>query len=84
LVALLDRVPSVRGRPGRPRRRPGRGGDDRIVGGDGDDRMSGGTGDDTIVSKDRYRDTIHCGPGRDGVVADYRDRIGRDCEDVRR
>jgi hypothetical protein len=62
----------------------GRGGDDRIVGGGGNDRITGGTGDDTIVSKDRYRDTVRCGPGRDRVVADYRDRVGRDCERVRR
>jgi hypothetical protein len=62
----------------------GRGGADTIVGGGGGDRISGGTGDDTIFSKDRYRDTVSCGPGRDRVVADYRDRIGRDCEYVRR
>jgi RTX calcium-binding nonapeptide repeat (4 copies)/WD40-like Beta Propeller Repeat len=62
----------------------GRGGADRIVGGGGDDRISGGGDDDRIVSKDRYRDTVHCGPGVDRVVADYRDRIARDCEHVRR
>jgi dipeptidyl aminopeptidase/acylaminoacyl peptidase len=62
----------------------GRGGDDRIVGGGGNDRISGGPGDDTISSKDRYRDTVSCGPGVDRVVADYRDRIARDCERVRR
>ena len=62
----------------------GRGGDDRIVGGGGDDRMSGGRGNDTIVSKDRYRDTVSCGPGIDSVVADDRDRVARDCERVRR
>jgi Tol biopolymer transport system component len=62
----------------------GRGGDDRIVGDGGDDRISGGPGDDTIVSKDRYLDTVRCGPGVDRVVADYRDRIARDCERVRR
>jgi Tol biopolymer transport system component len=62
----------------------GRGGDDRIVGGSGNDRITGGTGDDTIVSKDRDRDTVRCGPGRDRVVADYRDQIGRDCEVVLR
>jgi RTX calcium-binding nonapeptide repeat (4 copies)/WD40-like Beta Propeller Repeat len=62
----------------------GRGGADRIVGGGGDDRISGGPGDDTIVSKDRYRDSVRCGPGVDRVVADYRDRLARDCEHVRR
>jgi hypothetical protein len=62
----------------------GLGGDDTIVGGGGNDRLSGGPGDDTIVSRDRYRDTVTCGPGKDRVVADYRDRISRDCELVRR
>jgi hypothetical protein len=62
----------------------GRGGDDTIVAGGGDDRISGGPGNDTIVSKDRYRDTVSCGPGADRVVADYRDRVARDCERVRR
>jgi RTX calcium-binding nonapeptide repeat (4 copies)/WD40-like Beta Propeller Repeat len=62
----------------------GLGGPDRIIGGGGDDRISGGPGDDTIVSKDRYRDSIRCGPGVDRVVADYRDRLARDCERVRR
>jgi hypothetical protein len=62
----------------------GRGGRDKIVGGGGNDRISGGTGDDTIVSKDRYRDTVGCGPGVDSVLDDYRDRIGRDCEHLRR
>jgi hypothetical protein len=62
----------------------GRGGDDGIVGGGGDDRMSGGPGADTIISKDRYRDSVRCGPGLDRVVADYRDRLARDCERVRR
>lgn len=62
----------------------GRGGADRIVGAGGNDRISGGPGGDTISSKDRYRDTVGCGPGVDRVVADYRDRIARDCEHVRR
>jgi Tol biopolymer transport system component len=62
----------------------GRGGADRIVGGGGNDRILGGTGNDTIVSRDRYRDTVRCGPGIDRVVADYRDRLARDCERVRR
>jgi Tol biopolymer transport system component len=62
----------------------GRGGADRIVGAGGNDRISGGTGNDIIVSRDRYRDTVRCGPGIDRVVADYRDRLTRDCERVRR
>jgi RTX calcium-binding nonapeptide repeat (4 copies)/WD40-like Beta Propeller Repeat len=62
----------------------GRGGADRIVGAGGNDRISGGPGDDTISSKDRYRDVVACGPGSDSVSADYRDRVARDCERVRR
>ena len=62
----------------------GRGGADQIVGGGGDDRISGGPGNDTIVSKDRYPDTVRCGPGFDRVVADYRDHVARDCERVTR
>jgi hypothetical protein len=62
----------------------GRGGNDKIVGGGGDDRLSGGSGNDTIYSRDRYRDTVRCGQGVDRVVADYRDRIDRDCEHVSR
>ena len=62
----------------------GRGGADKIVGGGGDDRISGGSGNDAIVSKDRYGDTVRCGQGVDRVVADYRDRVDRDCERVGR
>jgi hypothetical protein len=62
----------------------GRAGGDKIVGGGGDDRISGGSGNDAIVSKDRFYDTVRCGPGVDRVVADYRDRVDRDCERVRR
>jgi RTX calcium-binding nonapeptide repeat (4 copies)/WD40-like Beta Propeller Repeat len=61
----------------------GRGGDDSIIGGGGDDRLSGGDGDDTIRSRDRFRDTVRCGPGADGVIADRRDYVARDCERVR-
>ena len=77
------RADSLRGTPLRDLI-DGRGGADRIVGGGGDDRLSGGPGNDTIVSKDRYRDTVSCGPGTDSVVADHRDRVARDCERVRR
>jgi hypothetical protein len=62
----------------------GRGGNDKIVGGGGDDRISGGLGNDAISSRDRFRDTVRCGPGVDSVVADHRDRIARDCERVRK
>ena len=68
-------------------------GDDRVNGGDGDDvlrgdlgrdSVSGGKGNDTLDTRDGVRDTMLCGPGRDTVRADRRDRVGRDCERVSR
>jgi Ca2+-binding RTX toxin-like protein len=64
---------------------------DRILGGPGDDGINGqggrdvilaGSGDDLIIANDGRRDAISCGPGRDSVKADRRDRIARDCERV--
>jgi hypothetical protein len=82
----IDGTPSADDIRGTPLRDliDGRGGGDKIVGGGGDDRISGGPGNDAIASKDRYSDTVRCGPGVDSVVADYRDRVDRDCEHVRR
>ena len=71
----------------------GRGGADRLIGGAGDDHLvggagrdvlDGGTGRDRIEARDRLRDVIRCGPGRDTVIADRIDRVARDCEVVRR
>jgi Ca2+-binding RTX toxin-like protein len=71
----------------------GLGGDDRLFGGAGNDRLVGGAGrdlldaglgNDTIVANDKTKDTIHCGRGRDSVVADRADIVARDCEAVRR
>jgi dipeptidyl aminopeptidase/acylaminoacyl peptidase len=59
-------------------------GDDRLIGGRGRDRISGGTGWDRIYARDGARDTIDCGPGRDGVRADRLDRVAGDCEVVQR
>lgn len=59
-------------------------GDDRIDGGPGDDVLDGGPGGDVILARDATRDKIRCGPGRDTVAADRRDRVARDCERVRR
>ncbi|MGI8593551.1 MAG: calcium-binding protein [Solirubrobacteraceae bacterium] len=61
----------------------GLGGNDRIDGGAGRDKLSGGPGNDVIRSRDRERDTIRCGTGRDVVVADRSDRVSRDCERVK-
>ena len=60
----------------------GLGGRDMIVGGPGSDRLLGHGGDDRISSRGGGFDVVGCGPGRDGVIADRRDHIGRDCERV--
>jgi Ca2+-binding RTX toxin-like protein len=68
-------------------------GADRLTGGTGNDRITAGTGrnhvvagsgNDRIRARNRSRDTIDCGPGRDQVSADRTDRVGRDCERVSR
>jgi trypsin len=65
-------------------------GNDLLVGGRGRDRLSGGRdrlaghgGSDVINARDGARDTVDCGPGRDSVRRDVRDRV-RGCERVRR
>jgi Ca2+-binding RTX toxin-like protein len=60
----------------------GFGGPDTLVGGTGADRLFGGAGNDTILARDRARDTIACGSGRDVVQADPTDRVARDCERI--
>jgi hypothetical protein len=55
----------------------------RIRGRRGPDVLRGGPGDDTLIARDRFRDSILCGAGRDLVLADRRDRIGRGCEIVK-
>ena len=60
------------------------GGSDTLVGGIGADRLFAGAGNDTILARDRARDTIVCGAGRDVVQADPTDRVARDCERVTR
>lgn len=63
-----------------------RGGDegDRLDGGGGPDRVIGGAGGDRVLARDKARDRIDCGKGRDTVVADRKDRVGRSCERVKR
>jgi hypothetical protein len=54
-----------------------------LAGGAGTDAFDAGAGDDTIDARDRRRETIRCGSGRDRVAADRNDRlIG--CERVTR
>jgi WD40-like Beta Propeller Repeat/RTX calcium-binding nonapeptide repeat (4 copies) len=72
----------------------GGGGRNTVRGGDGNDRIQsdprghdrifGGNGNDLVESASGSRDVVSCGPGRDTVVADKVDRVGRDCEHVRR
>jgi uncharacterized repeat protein (TIGR01451 family) len=71
----------------------GLGGPDRLVGGRGADMLNGGAGpdvldagrgNDLIRARDRSRDTVRCGPGRDRVIADRSDLILPGCERVAR
>ena len=73
----------VKGGQGRDRLAGGRGGD-RIVAGHGRDRAIGGRGPDRISVAGGGRDRVRCGPGRDVVKVDRRDRLARDCERTRR
>lgn len=60
-------------------------GADLLVGRAGPDVVSAGRGNDRItVEHDGARDFVRCGPGRDIVTADARDRVARDCEIVSR
>ncbi len=62
----------------------GGGGNDRLTPGTAADRVSAGPGRDTVKAKDGARDRITCGGGRDTVYADRKDKVGKDCESVRR
>jgi hypothetical protein len=59
-------------------------GNDKITGGPQADRISAGAGNDLVAAKDGVRDRINCGPGRDTVIADKKDKVSRTCEAVRR
>ena len=79
------------GGPGYDRLKGGRGNDrldggthdDRIIGGPGRDAFMGGEGNDRINARDRRRERIDCGPGRDRAKVDRKDRVVR-CERVLR
>jgi Ca2+-binding RTX toxin-like protein len=67
-------------------------GNDRLIGGPGNDRLSGGkgknvlsggSGNDVINVDDGKKDTASCGPGKDRVIADPKDKV-KGCEKVRR
>jgi hypothetical protein len=56
---------------------------DFLAGGDLSDRIVGRGGNDRIAAEyDGGFDQISCGPGRDIVSVDARDRVGSDCEVV--
>ncbi|HEX6228710.1 MAG TPA: PKD domain-containing protein [Solirubrobacterales bacterium] len=57
-------------------------GNDFLAGGKAKDRINGGAGGDRISARDRKRDRIDCGPGRDILLADRNDARRR-CEVVR-
>ncbi len=58
-------------------------GNDDITPGAGQDLVNGQGGDDTILGRDKERDRIDCGAGRDKVTADRRDVV-KNCEYVKR
>lgn len=62
----------------------GLGGNDTIAGGRGSDRLFGEDGNDRILARDGRFDVVGCGRGRDAVVADRIDLVGRDCGVSRR
>ena len=47
---------------------------DALIGGGGTDLVIGGAGDDGIATRDRTRDFVDCGDGRDQLTSDRRDR----------
>lgn len=57
---------------------------DRISGTKGPDSVSAGAGADRVSVKGGGKDTVRCGAGKDRVSADKSDRVGRDCEVVKR
>ena len=61
----------------------GKDGDDCLSGGRGKDRVAGGNGDDTVKVRDKERDRVNCGKGKDKVTADRKDKL-RGCEKKKR
>jgi Ca2+-binding RTX toxin-like protein len=70
------------GGPGNDKLNGGKG-NDTLIGNGGKDSLVGGPGNDTINSRDGVRELVKCGPGRDKVRADKKDRLSG-CESVRR
>ncbi|MDH3225684.1 MAG: hypothetical protein OEM67_01150 [Thermoleophilia bacterium] len=62
----------------------GLGGVDVVIGGGGADLLLGGSGRDQVRARDKVRDAVNCGPGRDVAVADFFERVVNACERVLR
>jgi uncharacterized delta-60 repeat protein len=60
-------------------RMKGGSGNDRLIGRRGRNRYNGESGNDTIYSRNGVAEIVECGPGRDVVKADAKDRL-RNCE----
>jgi Ca2+-binding RTX toxin-like protein len=79
--AYLQIIPCIRGTSGPNRlvgtrgndKLCGLGGNDTLKGLGGNDRLKGGRGRDTFYSRDRFRDVLLGGPGRDRARVDARD-----------
>jgi Ca2+-binding RTX toxin-like protein len=50
-------------------------GADTLTGGTGKDTFSAGAGNDVVNSRDRVKETVNCGKGKDRVKADKKDRL---------
>jgi Ca2+-binding RTX toxin-like protein len=62
------------GGPGRDKLNGGKG-NDKLTGNGGKDSLVGGPGNDTINSRDGVAELVKCGPGKDRVKADKKDRL---------
>ncbi len=58
-------------------------GNDKLIGNGGRNRYSAGGGDDTVNARNRRRESVDCGPGRDKATVDRSDQVRR-CERVSR
>jgi Ca2+-binding RTX toxin-like protein len=62
------------GGPGKDKLNGGKG-NDTLIGNAGKDSLIGGPGNDTINARDGVGELVKCGPGRDKVRADRKDRL---------
>jgi Ca2+-binding RTX toxin-like protein len=70
------------GGPGKDKLNGGRG-NDSLIGNAGKDSLIGGPGNDKINARDGVAELVKCGPGKDKVRADRKDRLSG-CESVSR